>query len=379
MPPRAIAPTPARASLAALLLIAGCRCASPGGPSEPPKPQASAGPRATSGPPAAGGARFLKGQLHLHSDRSGDSDTPPEEVTAWYAARGYDFIVFTDHNRVTDTPDPPGMLTLPGVEITQNLRDCDPPPLPGLHCLLHVDALLVRRDVPLALPRPEAAPRRIDRYARALDAARELDGIAQLNHPNFHYAADLEVLLALAGRGLVLLEVANMALDSANEGDATHPSTEALWDAALARGARVFATATDDAHHYGDAAAVRARGETAYVGDLGFVMGRAEPREPSIREALQRGDFYATTGILLDRLELTTDRLAVEVQRGAGAAPRIELVGPGGAVLRDDAAWTLEVDPRPLVPAGAVRYVRVRVTDAGGRRAWTQPVWLDAR
>ena len=44
------------------------------------------------GDPAGGpvapeaGVRFLKGQLHLHSNRSGDSDTPPEEVVRWYAA-----------------------------------------------------------------------------------------------------------------------------------------------------------------------------------------------------------------------------------------------------------------------------------------------------
>ena len=40
--------------------------------------------------------RFLKGELHLHSNRSGDSDTPPDEVVRWYAGHGYDFIVFTD-------------------------------------------------------------------------------------------------------------------------------------------------------------------------------------------------------------------------------------------------------------------------------------------
>ncbi|MBC8067385.1 MAG: PHP domain-containing protein, partial [Deltaproteobacteria bacterium] len=67
---------------------------------------------------------FLKGQLHLHSSNSGDSRTPPEQVARWYADHGYDFIVFTDHSRVTDGDDVGEMLVLPGMEITMNVDDC---------------------------------------------------------------------------------------------------------------------------------------------------------------------------------------------------------------------------------------------------------------
>src|SRR5262249_14944641 len=74
---------------------------------------------------------WLKGQLHLHSNRSGDSDTPPERAASWYAEHGFDFIVFTDHNHVTRVEGPSGLLVLPGVELTQNLRSCEPPPAPG--------------------------------------------------------------------------------------------------------------------------------------------------------------------------------------------------------------------------------------------------------
>ena len=69
----------------------------------------------------AGEAGFLKGQLHLHSDNSRDGATPPADVVRWYAARKYDFIVFTDHERITTMPSTPSMLVIPGVELTQNL------------------------------------------------------------------------------------------------------------------------------------------------------------------------------------------------------------------------------------------------------------------
>ncbi len=48
-------------------------------------------------------------------------------------------------------------------------------------------------------------------------------------------------------------EVANEAVDSNNEGDATTPSTERLWDQVLDAGGRIYGVASDDAHHYADA------------------------------------------------------------------------------------------------------------------------------
>ena len=59
----------------------------------------------------AGVPGYLKGQLHLHTNNSGDSATPPADVVRWYAARGYDFIVVTDHNRVTVERSPASMLS----------------------------------------------------------------------------------------------------------------------------------------------------------------------------------------------------------------------------------------------------------------------------
>ena len=323
---------------------------------------------------SAGGAHgFLKGQLHLHSNRSGDSETPPAEVVEWYRGRGYDFIVFTDHNRITDTDDPGGMLTLAGVELTQNLRTCEPPPRPGHACLLHVDALLVSApasDGMLSWPEP-APSRRVDLYGRAVAKAIELGGIAQINHPNFHFGADVEVLLDMARRGAALVEIANMAVDSQNEGDAGHPSTEALWDAALTRGAKLFATATDDAHHYGDAQRVREQGETAYVGDLGWVMVRADKDPQSIRAALARGDFYASTGLSFSRVDLGAESMVVELAEApAGAA--LEVIGEGGRLISRTEGGRLAFDPR----TASGRYLRVRASASDGRRAWTQPVWL---
>ena len=163
----------------------------------------------------SGEAGFLKGQLHLHSNNSGDSATTPADVVRWYEAHRYDFIVFTDHERVTALPSTASMLVIPGVELTQNLKRCEPAAPAGLGCLLHVNALFVKPPPGGAVPWPPAAGiDRIGRYRRALAATEALGGIAQLNHPNFDYSADAALVTALAGEGLRLLEIANQAWDS---------------------------------------------------------------------------------------------------------------------------------------------------------------------
>jgi hypothetical protein len=85
-----------------------------------------------------------------------------------------------------------------------------------------------------------------------------------------------------------------------------------------------------------------------------------------------RGDFYASTGVLLDRVELSPT--AIEIAVAAGEAATFEVIGSGGTVLQTVSGASMRFDPKPS--AGGT--VRVRVTDGRGRRAWTQPVWLSA-
>lgn len=352
------------------VVVAGLAACGPP-PVAVPSPAEHDAAAASAGPELAGPG-WLKGQLHLHSNASGDSDTPPADVARWYAEHGYDFIVFTDHNRITQLPGPEGLLVMAGIELTQNAERCEPAPEPGLQCLLHVNGLFVGNDTsPIAsLPAPTGATR-LELYAHAIAVTEALGGVAMLNHPNFHYAASAELLAALAGRGLTLLEVANEAVDSNNEGDDAHPSTEALWDAVLSTGAHVWGVATDDAHHYYDVAQVRERGELAHRGDRGWVMVRAAREPGAIRVALERGEFYASNGVVLKDVTFDGTTLRVTVDETAEGAHRFVLIGDGGKELQRErgreAAFT--------VPAGYEGYLRAVVSDRQGRRAWVQPVW----
>ena len=46
---------------------------------------------------AADGQRWMKGNMHTHSLWS-DGDDFPENLAKWYRDKGYQFLVFTDHN-----------------------------------------------------------------------------------------------------------------------------------------------------------------------------------------------------------------------------------------------------------------------------------------
>jgi hypothetical protein len=344
----------ARSALSILVLGCALGCHRDAASSSTPAPSS----RASS---EVGADRWLKGQLHAHtSDGSGDSDTPAPRAVAWYARHGFDFVVLTDHNHVTHVGAPDGLLVLPGVELTQNLATCSPLPRPGERCLLHMNALFATRDDVAHFPRPEPSATRRELFGRALDASNELGAVAQLNHPNFHGAADVELVVALASRGLALLEVDNQSEGCDNEGGPGKPSTEALWDQALARGAHLFATATGDAHDYEEPP-----GATS-TGDRGFVMVRAPRDANAIRSAIERGDFYATTGVRFERVERTEHTLAARTEVDA----TLEVIADGRVVSRT-IGREISVDPS----AFQAHAVRLRA-EANGKHALAQPVFF---
>jgi hypothetical protein len=313
---------------------------------------------------------YLKGQTHVHSSHSGDSTTPVADVAEWYASRGFDFIVMTDHNFISNGQSD-SLLIIPGVELTQNLKTCDPPPTTEMGCLLHMNALFVdvNSDQPVDV-RQDGTVSRADLYLRALEFTNKLGGIAQLNHPNMAWAANEDLIDVLVHKGVKLMEIANQNEQQSNQGDPSHPSTEALWDRILSRGSLVYGMATDDAHHYNDAARLRAQGQEVFVGNLGWIMVHARRQAADIRRAIVAGDFYSTTGVMLSRIETTATNFEIEVDSNNSAPPyTIDVIGNGGRVLQrvTGTAMTYKLAD---APAG---YLRATVTDSTGHRAWVQP------
>lgn len=374
----------------ALALVALAACAGPPAsprPVPPPSPAlaervraagaipavASAGQVASTGPAGQGAEVWLKGSTHVHARASGDSSEPNGSVVAWYEQRGYDFIALTDHNRVTEL-DPAndtrgqitlrepgaGLIVLSGIELTHNPIGCLPVAHESRQCRIHVNLL-----GPTARPggKIEWAERRsrsrLDMYQAALAAQAALGGVAQLNHPPWFWGMTAELLTELSRRGVHLVEIANEAFSKWNAGDATHPSIDALWDAALVAGATVWGVASDDAHDY--------EGRGKYPPGTGWVVVRARRDPAAILEALAAGRFYASTGVVLSQAGRQAGALVVAVDPGEVGSYTIQFIENGRAVESVHGRSAR----RAIPPAG---YVRAVVTRADGKRAWVQPV-----
>ena len=102
-------------------------------------------------------------------------------------------------------------------------------------------------------------------------------------------------------------------------------------------------------------------------------MVRAAKNPAAIRAALERGEFYASTGVRLSRLERITDRLEIAVDAASPGPHRFDFIGTGGKVL----ATATGRNASFALAGAAGGYVRAVVTDAWGRRAWTQPIRPD--
>ena len=278
-----------------------------------------------------------KGNLHTHSSRS-DGDRDPQTVIDQYAALGHSFLMLSDHDVLTDVAglDPRGMVVIPGNEITDH----------GPH-ILHVDARS-----PLE-PRPNRQ--------RVLDAVARGGGFSIICHPNweknFNHCPqnDLE-----RWRGYLGIEVYNGVV-AFLEGS---PFATDRWDMLLSRGRRIWGYANDDSHW------------APNVGLAWNVVQCDELRADSILEALREGQFYASTGVTIDRIEVSDHTICVrapDAQRIVAYADHQRRVA-----VADGQEIALHVDDAcASAPGARMSYVRFECWGSGESIAWTQPFFLE--
>lgn len=312
-----------------------------------------ASPGAAQSPASA--LTWYRGNLHTHTINS-DGDSSPWELVAWYKRNGYQFLAITDHNTFTDPApfdsNPNDNFLLLGAEEVTNEKT------------VHVNAIGISRVIPAQ--RGSAVTEILQ---ASIDAIRAQDAVALINHPNFRWAFTAKDMLPL--KGTVLLEIASGHPAVNHSGDGRVAATEQMWDQLLSAGMRVFGVAVDDAHNF--------RQE--------FTWDRANPgrgwvvvRAPSLtREhivaALNAGEFYASSGVELKNVVPTSDALSVEIQTispiQSAKRYRVVFIGKDGRELA-----TSHENPARYVFNGSEGYVRARIEDSGGLRAWTQPVFV---
>lgn len=249
-------------------------------------------------------AHQFKANLHSHSCLS-DGKLTPEEMARAYRERGYSILAITDHEAPYDHTDlsRDDFLMLTGYEIyIRSSPKCEFDPFkPEIHINLlakepHNTAFVAFdpnfcKYMPAEVAagrekRGELGPRRYEReYIRSvIREAVKAGYLVTYNHPNWSMEEPEEILHY---DGILSLEIFNTGSQVMNG----HEANIGLFDRMLRHGMRPFVHGADDNHNTHPFDHVLNDSFGAWT----MIMAK-ELSYGAVIEALEKGDFYASTG-----------------------------------------------------------------------------------
>ena len=279
---------------------------------------------------------WYKGNLHAHSKAS-DGAFAPAEVIERYRSSGYQFLSITDHRKFTNVSGfaDDGFAVINGIEIDIGRNE--------LGESFHIVGVGITGEVAVE---PSDGP------TGAVAAIKEKGGDVILAHPYWsgHTVGDLMKFDNVLG-----VEIYNQTCQSPAKGvSAVH------WDDLLVRGKRWFGFACDDSH-----------GEHDFAG--GWIVVRAKSlTPPAIIQSLRAGHFYASQGPRIVNIEF--ERGVVNIHCSPVAQVNFICNTWRGRMVRAEPRKTIS-QASFQVPEG-ITYVRVECIEAGGKAAWSNPIFL---
>ncbi len=390
--------------------------------------------------------KWYRGNLHTHSLWS-DGDDYIEMIGLWYRDHQYDFLCYTDHNvlqqkeRWIDVEKSKGKqqafeklcAKFPENWVEQRVQEgrlevklktfdqvVERIAEPGKFLLIqgeeisdkfqkkpiHMNASNLRDMIP-----PHGGDSVYDvmqNNTNAVIAQRERTGqpiFVHLNHPNFGWGITAEDLARVRGENF--FEVYNGHPTVYNAGDDIHASTERIWDIILTKRLTelglplMYGIATDDGHSYHK---IPSRASEPGRGWVMVLAGELTPA--ALIDSLEKGRFYASSGVVLQRVISDEKGLTIEITGEPAAEYTIEFVGtrlgfdPQSSPVLDKEGAELNVTRRYSDDIGRVLakstgtsatyqftgdelYVRARVTSSklhpnpgtpgDFQQAWVQP------
>ena len=310
--------------------------------------------------------KWYKGNLHTHSYWS-DGDEFPEVILDWYKSNDYQFMALSDHNTMAEdekwitiredslyqnafqkylktygsdwvehktdsgktlvklktfqeysskVEKKGSFLVIKSEEITDRFEDKH----------IHMNATNIQNKI-----EPMGGTSVLDVMQNNLDQVqkqREETGvpmISHINHPNFYYSISLDDMISLNGERF--FEVYNGHHMVQNMGDSTHISTEEMWDIINISYLEndkplMYGLATDDSHHYHN------KGKSWSNAGRGWVVVQADTLSPkALIQNLEAGDFYSSTGVTLQTLEVTNNTISIEIEPETGITYEIAFIG----------------------------------------------------
>ncbi|MBR4444098.1 MAG: CehA/McbA family metallohydrolase [Clostridia bacterium] len=297
--------------------------------------------------------KLLKGALHCHTTRS-DGAGDPADVIRLHYENGYDFMALTDHRNYNYRNFAGVPITIvPGMEMDRGL------PGPGCHCH-HIVCVGPSREDGNGFEQDQRFPS--GRYERPEQTQEMLDWLHENNnmtiycHPEWSGtpAREFEML-----RGNFAMEIWNTGC-AVEDGKDTNA---AYWDELLVQGQKIWGVATDDGHSMSQHC-------------KGWVRVNSENSLNAILKALKDGAFYSSCGPEI--YDFWVDKGEAHIE--CSPAAEIQFVH-----LRVPYRMARPAEGEESVTSASIKlreastpYIRAVVKDAQGRRAWTNPIFLDS-
>ena len=311
--------------------------------------------------------QWWKGNLHTHSLWS-DGDDYPEMIADWYKKNGYHFLGISDHNILAEGNrwihieknaggrrafekylerfgpkwvEHKTEKNIPKVRLKNFSEYKAKMSVEGKFLLMQAEELTDRfQGVPIHINAtnlknyipPQGGSSLatvIQNNVNAVLEQRKKTGqpmFPHINHPNFGWALRPTDMIQLKGEQF--FEVYNGHPAVNNYGDAKHLSTVQIWDIINAYRVGIyklplmFGLATDDAHNYHQIAIGKSNT------GRGWVMVKAPALSaPSIIEAMEKGDFYSSSGVSLSSIQTTKESFSFKISTEKGVTYKTWFVG----------------------------------------------------
>lgn len=326
--------------------------------------------------------KYFKANLHTHTNLS-DGSHSPEEVKAFYKNAGYSIVAYTDHEICIAHPElcDEDFLALTAYELaTNDIRDLSVPK--PYRKTYHLNFLSKKPDNrwqvyehqrcwgnalkyedQLVTDGFEHREYAVEDMNDIIRRANEHGFLVTYNHPVWS-RQDYTDYAGL--KGLWATEVFNTECYRQGYND----DQDLVYQDLLTLGNTLFPIAADDFH-----------GNAAENVGRGWVMIGAEALTyEAVIEALEKGDFYATTGPDFLRLTQEEDgRICVRtspvrsIDIVANCRYSHRIVGEG----LTEATFSLDTVKETAATMGDKNaWVRFVITDAQGKKAYTRPYYL---
>ena len=278
------------------------------------------------------GKKRMKLGLHIHTTES-DGHKTPDEAAKIYKDAGYDAIALTDHWKVCEPTERSGLRIISGCEYNVGVDTAKG--------VFHIVALGTEK---------ETGIEKSDSAQTIIDKIRAAGGLPILAHPAWSLNS-VEQVKSLHGFGGTEIFNTVSGMFASNR-----PYSGEIVDLMANAGIIMPLLAVDDTHYYeGD--------ET-----VGFIMldvsdGKCDT--PSILKKIEAGQFYATQGPEI-HLEKTKEGIVCR------CSPACEIS------FFSQSSWNVtrmargeNLTSATFVPYDFERWIRCEVTDANGKKAWS--------